>query len=491
MSRWSAVAEMQTPSHLVNASALNVSVIVPVYNERHLVATSLRRVFALRHPLIASLEVIVVDDCSTDGTSDVLQRLQREFPQMILMRHERNSGKGAAIRTALGYVSGDVVIFHDADLEYDPADIPALLKPFVDAGADAVFGSRYLSGEYRRALGFKHSLVNRFLSNLTSWFTDFHLTDVETCYKVIRTSLLKSIPIRSSDFRFEIEITTKLAKRRALIFEVPIRYLPRSVREGKKIRALDGLLALNAVVKYHLIDDIYQDDEYGSRILYQLERTRKFNLWVGDVLRPYVGDHVLEIGAGIGNLTQQFIPREYYVASDLNPIYIDYLHAYGLGKPYMQVRSIDVTRKQDFATLEKFDTVLMVNVLEHVSDPAAALDNIYDALMPGGKALILVPQHPWLYGTLDVTLEHRERYTRTNFERSLRETGFVLERVIDFNRASMPGWWFTGRVLKRKVFSRLPLKLFDVAIPVLRRMDRWLPWPSQSLIAVARRPEKS
>lgn len=472
------------------ARPLAVSVVVPVYNERHLIAASLRRVFAVRDPLIASLEVIVIDDGSTDGTRQILQRLAASQPEMVLVLHDSNRGKGAALRTGFARASGDVVLVHDADLEYDPADLPALLRPFVEAGADAVFGSRYLAAPYRRALGFRHSLVNRCLSILTNCFTDVHLTDVETCYKVVRTSLLKSIPIRSNDFRFEIEITTKLVKRRAHIFEVPIRYLPRSIREGKKIRAMDGLRALFALVKFSVMDDIYDDDDYGSQILQRLERTRRFNLWMGDAVRPFVGDRVLEIGAGIGNLTEQFIPRERYVASDLNPTYLEYLTAYALGKPYLEIRAVDVTVTADVAALEgQFDTVLLINVLEHVADPAMALRNVYRCLAPDGRAIVLVPQHPWLYGSLDRALEHRERYTRAGLERSLRAAGFVIERILEFNRASLPGWWLNGRVLKRTVFSRVQLKLFDVSIPFIRRIDGLLPWPSQSLIAIVRRPE--
>ena len=468
---------------------LRLSVIVPVYNERHLVEASVRRVLAIRHPSIAELEVVLVDDASTDGSGEVLEALQRAHPDVVLLRHERNAGKGAAIRTGLARATGDVIVFHDADLEYDPGDFPELMRPFTEAGADAVFGSRYLVAKYRRALGFRHSLINRVLTLLTNWVTDLNLTDVETCYKAVRARLLKSIPIRSGDFRIEIELTSKLAKRRAHIYEVPIRYSPRSIQEGKKIRALDGVKALGALLKYSLVDDIYREDEYGSHILQQLERTRRFNVWMGDALRPFVGDRVLEIGSGIGNLTEQFIPRELYVASDVNPNYLDYLRSYAMGKPYLEVREVDVTRERDFAGWEqRFDTVLMINVLEHVADPAAALANIHRSLAPAGRAVILVPQHPALHGTIDEALHHRERYTRAVLERSLVEAGFAVERIFDFNRATVPAWWVNGTVLKRRVFSRVQLKIFDMSVPILRRIDRLWPWSGLSLIAVARRP---
>jgi SAM-dependent methyltransferase len=316
------------------------------------------------------------------------------------------------------------------------------------------------------------------------------LTDVETCYKAVRTVLLQSIPLRSNDFRIEIELTMKLAKRGAHVFEVPIRYLPRSYREGKKIRAYDGVMALTAFMKFAFVDDVYKEDEYGSQILHRLERTRRFNTWMGDVLRPLLGDRILEIGAGIGTLTSQFIPRDRYVASDVNANYLHFLKSYALGKPYLQIRKIDATCASDFNGLERtFDTVVLVNVLEHVGDEQQTLANIRSTLTRNGRVVILVPQHPALYSSLDEALGHRERYTRDGLHRSLERAGFIVERILDFNRVSVPGWWLNGKILKRKVFSRVQLKIFDTAVPLLRHLDRWLPYGGQSLIAVALRPD--
>ncbi|MFN2513885.1 MAG: glycosyltransferase [Pyrinomonadaceae bacterium] len=467
------------------STSFRLSVLVPVYNERHVVETSLRRVLALKDELIHSLEVIVVDDCSKDGSWEILERVAAEDERVILLRHDHNQGKGAAIRTAISHATGDISVVHDADLEYNPEDIPSLLVPFATEGADAVFGSRYLSAAYRRALMHRHTTINKTLTSASNWLTDLNLTDLETCYKAVNTTLLKSIPLRSDDFRFEVEIVFKLAKRRARIFEAPIRYLPRTQEEGKKIRARDGLLALMAMLRFGLIDDLYKEDEYGSHILTELDRARRFNLWMGETLRPYIGDRVLEIGAGIGTLTNQFIPRALYVASDINPYYLNYLRSYSFGKPYLHVMKIDAGNPDHFRGLEEqFDTVVMINVLEHVPDAQKALRNLWATLQPGGRAIILVPQNPALYGSLDKVLEHRERYTVTLLEEQLTNAGFRVAEVKNFNRFSVPGWWLNGKLLRRKKFSRIQLKAIDTLLPVLRRLDDLWPWRGLSIIGI-------
>jgi glycosyltransferase involved in cell wall biosynthesis len=471
-------------------TSFSLSVLVPVYNERYLVEASLRRLLALKDSIIYRMEVIVVDDCSTDGSWEILRQIAAEDTRIVLLRHERNMGKGAALRTALERATGEISIVHDADLEYNPADIPSLLQPFATEAADAVFGSRYLSSHYRRALMFRHTWMNQALTFVANIFTDLNLSDIETCYKAIRTPLFQSIPLRNNDFRFEIEIAFKLAKRHARVFEAPISYLARSYQEGKKIGPKDALLALTAILRFWLIDDIYKEDEYGSHILVSLEKVRRFNLWMGQMLAPYLGNSILEIGAGIGTLTSQFIPRELYLASDINPSYLSYLRAYSIGKPYLRVRHIDAGVPSDFAGLEgKFDTALMINVLEHVPNEQTALGNIRSSLIPKGRAVILVPQHPALYGTLDRALDHRERYTRESLQQGLERAGFEVERIVDFNRFSVPGWWLNGKILRRKTFSRLQLKMLQITMPLLRRIDRAFPWRGLSLIAVAVKPE--
>jgi glycosyltransferase involved in cell wall biosynthesis len=469
----------------------HLSVVMPVYNERYLVAESVRRVLAVESPLISRLDLIIVDDGSTDGTRDILRPLAAEHPERITyVEHEKNAGKGAAVRTGIAHARGSVTVIQDADLEYNPADLPRLMVPFVRYGADAVFGSRFLTSEYRRALYYRHRLGNHLLTGLSNLLTDIDLTDMETCYKAVRTELLQSIPIRSRDFRLEVELTFKLAKRGARIFEVPISYAGRTYEEGKKIGFKDGLRALGAMCRWWLVDDLYKPDAYSSDILVDLLAVPNFSRWLGDALRPYVGARVLELGAGIGNLSTKLLPRDRYTVSDVSPHCLHYLQNLAEGKPYMDTRRIDLACEEDFrAVAGQYDTVVLVNLLEHMVDEGAALRHVHTALAPGGRAIVLVPQDPRLYGSLDAALGHQRRYTRQELRAALEAEGFAVERLLDFNRVTRPAWWVNAKLLERRHFSKVQLKIVNSLTWLFRRLEKVLPWQGVSLVAVARRLE--
>ena len=213
---------------------MKLSVLMPVYNERTVVERCISQVLTAPLPDNMGLELVIVDDCSTDGTFAILERLAAAFSQIRLHRHERNRGKGAAVRTAIEQACGDFSLVQDADLEYDPSEYRDLLRPLLDGRADAVFGSRYMAGTPTRVLLFWHSVVNKSLTLVSNMFCNLNLTDVHTCYKVFRTDLLKSIPIRSDRFAFDQEIVMKSAKRKLRMYEVPISYHGRTYEEGKK-----------------------------------------------------------------------------------------------------------------------------------------------------------------------------------------------------------------------------------------------------------------
>jgi glycosyltransferase involved in cell wall biosynthesis len=226
-----------------------LSVLIPVYNERSTVLEVLRRVEAVELPL--AKELIVVDDGSSDGTREILAGLPAGRAKVVL--HERNRGKGAALRTALAHATGDFVVVQDADLEYDPADWPGLLAPLLDGRADAVYGSRFLGGPHR-VLFFWHYFGNLIFTLLTNILYDINLTDMGTCYKAFRTDLLKAMPLRSERFGIEAEMTAKACKRRLRLYEVPISYSGRTYAEGKKITWKDGFAYLWCLLRYRVAD---------------------------------------------------------------------------------------------------------------------------------------------------------------------------------------------------------------------------------------------
>lgn len=201
---------------------------------------------------IDAIELLIVDDCSEDNTLPILRTLEQKHPQIKILTHPRNQGKGAAIRTAITHMTGDICLIQDADLEYDPADYPGLLEPIIQGRADCVYGSRFIGTQAKRVLFFWHSVGNKFLTLLSNMLTNINLTDMETCYKAFRSDILKSITIESHDFRFEPEITIKIAKKRCRIFEVGISYSGRTYAEGKKINWVDGIKAILAMIRFSL-----------------------------------------------------------------------------------------------------------------------------------------------------------------------------------------------------------------------------------------------
>lgn len=478
----------QNESQKSAQSTAVLSIIVPVYNEKYTVDQVLREAFSAKLPHSVRREIIVIDDGSTDGTWDVLDRVAQELPGVKLLRHERNKGKGAAVRTALQHVSGTYVIIQDADLEYSPSEYAKMLEPVLTGVADVVYGSRFLVSAGRRVLFFWHSVGNKVLTTLSNIFTNLSLTDMETGYKLMPACVLKSIPIRCDGFGIEAELTMKLSKRGMRFFEVPISYFGRTYSEGKKITWRDALKTLFVLLYYWIVDDIYQADDYGRDILHSLSETPKFNRWMADQIRPWIGDDVLEIGAGIGNLTRCLLPRNSYTITDVDPLYLGYLrNSFGRNRR-ISVAKVDLASVNDFEGLRnRFDTVICLNVLEHVSDEPTAMANIFSALRPGGRAVILVPSGPQRYGSLDEVLGHVRRYTAADLEHAFKQAGFRVEKIWDFNRIGVSAWLINGKLLKRRYFGRVQLKLFDWSIWLWRYVDRWLPWSGLSLIGVGQK----
>jgi glycosyltransferase involved in cell wall biosynthesis len=226
-----------------------LSVLIPAFNEAATIEKVIDAVAA--QPEVG--EIIVVDDCSTDNTAAILLKIAESEPKLRIYRHDKNQGKGAALRAAIQHASADLVIIQDADLEYDPSEYPILLKPILDGKADVVFGSRFIGSQAHRVLYFWHSVGNKFLTILSNMFTNLNLTDMETCYKVFRREIIQSVKIEENRFGFEPEIVSKVSRLKNIrIYEVAISYHGRTYAEGKKIGWKDGLSAIRCIIKYGL-----------------------------------------------------------------------------------------------------------------------------------------------------------------------------------------------------------------------------------------------
>jgi glycosyltransferase involved in cell wall biosynthesis len=481
-----------------NTSGLKLlSVIIPVFNE----ATSFREVFKRIKAVPLPMEIIVVDDGSTDGTRELLKSIENETlsppppdeqvrPLLKVLYHPKNQGKGASIRTGIQAATGDLLIIQDADMEYSPSEYPRLIEPILSGDADVVYGSRF-RGEKTRVHLFWHTIGNKFLTLLSNIFTDLNLTDMETCYKVFKTEIIKGIPLRSNRFGFEPEITAKIAKLRCRVYEMPISYKGRSYSEGKKIGWKDGVSAVYTILKFWLIDDLYEKTT-GLRTLRIMEGAGKYNEWLFQQVRAFLGSTVLEGGSGVGNITKYLVGKKKVIATDVSEFYLDELNRNFGHLDNVQVERLDLL---DQAAIEKiskkhsFDTFLSLNVLEHIQDDQAAINNIFRALQPNGRLVILVPAHQFLYSQIDKNLDHFRRYSKKDLKEILEKAGFQMERIKYLNFLGAIGWFINGKILRRKLLPSRQVRTFDWLLFLLK-IEAWISPPfGLSVMAVAKKPD--
>lgn len=463
-----------------------LSVLMPVYNESRTLRTIIDRV--LTAPVDLNIEIVAVDDCSRDDSLAILHELAAADGRIKVISQPTNRGKGAAIRTAIDHMTGDIAIVQDADLEYDPEDYPQVLKPLLEGKADAVYGSRFAASEQRRVLLFWHSLGNKVLTALSNMVNDLNLTDMETCYKAVRADVLKQLRLTSERFGIEPEITARLAQSGARIYEVPISYHGRTYAEGKTIGWRDGVQAIWLILKFGFLDTRFTDT--ADRLTRQsIARSLSFRRWMLDQFAPYMGDSVLEVMAGPGHVTSLLLDRKRLVATDPEAIAVETLRRRYGHLENVSFRNLNLDHSRDVEALgtSEFDTVVCFDALQRVADPKSYLEQVSQPLTSGGHVLIHVPADPALFGPTDRAIGHRRRFSASELTEVVRAAGLELVWLDDFNRAGRLGWKL-HHALERTHISAVEAIGFGLALPLVRWVEGFGSGPGLSLLAVARRP---
>ena len=464
-----------------------LSILMAAYNEEETLRICVAAVLAAPLPAGIGRELIIVNDGSKDETWEVMQGLAAEHPGIVrIFQQPENMGKGAAIRRAIAEMTGDLAIFQDADLEYDPNEYPKILAPILDGRADVVFGSRFAGAE-RKVLLFWHTVVNKMLTLLSNMLNDTNWTDMETCYKAFTAQALKAIPLFSNRFGIEPEITAKVALNRFRMFEVPINYNGRGYDEGKKINWKDGVAALWFIFKYRFSSK-YCDA--GKVTLDAIERAPKFNRWMYESVKPWLGKRVAELGCGRGNLSNFFRQHETVMLTDYRDDYLDPLREKWGMKRNLTFAKLDMSQREDYAVLTKFapDSVVFLNVLEHIEDDRAVLKNLFEHVPSGCRLAILVPFGMSLYSEFDKELGHFRRYDKGELEGKMREAGFNVEHQFYFNKAGKLAWFVANTLGKRKSLTPLQLRIYNFLTPAFRVWDKIAPGTGLSTVAICRKP---
>jgi 2-polyprenyl-3-methyl-5-hydroxy-6-metoxy-1,4-benzoquinol methylase len=478
-----------------------LSVVMPAYNEAATIETVIRRV--LESPYLQ--ELIVVDDGSTDDSVAIVRGI--DDPRIHLYEQPINLGKGAALRRGFEEATAPYVIVQDADLEYDPVEYTEVLGPLLSGDADVVYGSRFLSGRPHRVLYYWHSVGNRILTTASNMFTNLNLTDMETCYKAFRREVIQSIDIQEDRFGFEPEITAKLAAGGWRIYEVGISYSGRTYSEGKKIGWRDGVRAVYGVFHYsqawqklrphldHAPDRSIPPAEFDdsdaelSDVLRTLEEADNYADWIYRLIEPHLGDDVLEIGAGHGELTERLRRSSRVTATDLSKRCVDELALRFAGDSQVEVLQADVAALG--AEDHQYDSVVLINVLEHIDDDVTALAELRALLKPGGRLCVFVPAFEGLYSEFDRRIGHRRRYRKSRLVNTFDRAGLGVVEARYVNTVGALAWWLFSRQLGQVPTQRWSVRLYDqVGVPLLRKFEEGRqPRFGQSLLCIGYRKD--
>ena len=425
-----------------------------------------------------------MDDGSTDGTVDIVRSIRD--PRVRVFIQPINLGKGAALRRGFREASAPYVIVQDADLEYDPSEYREILAPLLDGVADVVYGSRFLGGRPHRVLYYWHSVGNGLLTTLSNMFTNLNLTDMETCYKAFRREVIQDVQLHEDRFGFEPEITAKLSRKDLRIYEVGISYAGRTYAEGKKIGWRDGVRAFYGIVRYsglgerlarrprHLSDDEpapFDDADVAlADVLDSLQDADNYADWIFDLVEPHLGQRVLEVGAGQGELTERLCGGgRHVVATDLSARCVTALRDRFAGNDAVTVEQVDLVPDGRDG---EFDSIVLVNVLEHIPHDEEALARLVPKLRPGGRLLLFVPAFESLYSEFDFRIGHRRRYRKSELTTQVDRAGLRVVETRYINVLGALAWWLFARQMNQVPTQRWSSRLYDrIGVPLTRRFE--------------------
>jgi hypothetical protein len=483
---------------------VKLSVVVPFYNELRTLPTVIDRLLDVDFERLGlRTELIFVDDGSTDAGRMLLEPPPRADCRLVV--HPRNRGKGAAVRTGLEAATGDILCIQDADLEYHPADLPALLEPILSGEFEVVYGNRFKGSA--AGLYYSHRLANRLLNTTVNVLFNRYLQDVYTGYKVFTRRAFGGLALTARTFTVEMELTAHFLRKGLVIYEVPISYRARTYAQGKKIHFKDGFLAAGAALRYRLrapraarsamrrapdapgaLDGL--EGELGSihaRGLEDLAYAGAYRRYVADHVGPHCGRSLLQVKAGLGDLAEHLARgRERLVVADDDALCVQALEQRFAGDGHVEVAALDLD--QEVKVHPPVDTVLAVNVIEYLADDVTGLRRMA-AAAPGGRLVLLVAGYPALAGAYDRAIRQR-RYTPARLRHAVREAGLEVEVLRPVNFLGAVAWWLAVRVLGQARPTPGLVRLYDrLVVPAEHAIERRVDPPfGQSLLCVARVP---